>query len=333
MIKYLYIFSCVALLSCDSLLLEEHSDDAVVVFDQLWEEVDRHYSYFDNSNLDWDSVYSNYRPEINTHTTDQELFEIASKMLSTLNDPHTNLYTNKGVGGNVNYFSRFPINELDDISTYFSYYEQVNNALEYGVIKDQTIGYIKIRSFDGEPEEFEAFEKVIDSLFYIKGLVIDVRSNRGGLISNAEIILQNFFKSDQIVSQYRFRDGVGHDNFSEWSSFEIDGNDKINHLEFPIIVLTNRQTFSACEWFVMGANVLPQFQILGDTTGGGSGIPLLRELPNGWILRVSNSQMRRFDGTDFQFSGIYPDYPVHISASDALAKVDTILESAIQLLD
>jgi len=61
----------------------------------------------------------------------------------------------------------------------------------------------------------------------------------------------------------------------------------------PIALLTNRRTFSAAESFVLAMRTLPQVTIVGDTTGGGSGNPLHRELPNGWGLSVSRNLLGR----------------------------------------
>jgi C-terminal processing protease CtpA/Prc len=71
---------------------------------------------------------------------------------------------------------------------------------------------------------------------------------------------------------------------------------------------------------------------VGDTTGGGSAIPILRELPNGWILRISNSQLMLPSGTDFQNTGLYPQFPIWITSQDAENGIDTILEKAISIL-
>ena len=107
---------------------------------------------------------------------------------------------------------------------------------------------------------------------------------------------------------------------------------KIKWTDKPVIVLTNRRSYSATEWFVLFMDLQPNVQIVGDTTGGGGAVPITRELPNGWILRVSNTQTRLPSGKVFQKSGIFPDVPVWIPQEDETNNIDTILEKAIQLL-
>jgi C-terminal processing protease CtpA/Prc len=103
-------------------------------------------------------------------------------------------------------------------------------------------------------------------------------------------------------------------------------------MDKPVAVLTNRGSFSATEWFVLFMQLQANVTIVGDTTGGGGAVPISRELPNGWILRVSNTQTKLASGKVFQKSGIAPDVPVWITESDEQKNVDTILESAIALL-
>jgi C-terminal processing protease CtpA/Prc len=328
--KIYFILLCFGLLSCDATLTEDQSHDPVYIFEMLWKEVDRHYALFPYQQLDWDSVYSQYRPQIHAESSEQELFDLCSEMLSVLNDPHTNVYSNKGVGGSINYFSRFPINQLDDISAYFSQYKSYNRIMDWGLLQNSNLGYVRIKTFEGAAGDFKNFKNMLEQMPNISGLVIDLRSNRGGLISNASHVLSQLADSKTEVAKYRFRNGSSHTDFSEWMNFSITPS-KDKYLG-SVAVLTNRQSFSACEWFVMSAKVLPQMQVIGDTTGGGSAIPLLRELPNGWLLRVSNTQMQPAFGEDFQFIGIAPDMPQWISEEDAAMGKDAILETAIEYL-
>ncbi|MCF0236758.1 MAG: peptidase S41, partial [Bacteroidaceae bacterium] len=99
----------------------------------------------------------------------------------------------------------------------------------------------------------------------------------------------------------------------------------------PVVVLTNRSTYSAANAFVMYMRQLPNVTLVGDRTGGGSGMPFSSELPNGWSLRFSASPMftPAMQHTEF---GIDPDLKVDITAADWQRGVDTILETAIDHL-
>lgn len=97
-------------------------------------------------------------------------------------------------------------------------------------------------------------------------------------------------------------------------------------------VLTNRGVYSAAEDFVLAMRALPQVRTVGDTTGGGSGNPIARELPNGWVLHVPRWQVWAADGTFFEGVGLAPDLPVQMTDADRARGRDTILERALQII-
>jgi len=57
-------------------------------FEVLWETFRDHYAYFDLRNVDPQQMYETYRPKINAHTTDAELYVVLHEMLESFNDGH-----------------------------------------------------------------------------------------------------------------------------------------------------------------------------------------------------------------------------------------------------
>ena len=80
-----------------------------------------------------------------------------------------------------------------------------------------------------------------------------------------------------------------------------------------------------------GMKILPKVTIIGDKTGGGSGLPFSSELPNGWSVRFSASPMYDADMQHLEF-GIDPDIKVNMSSEDMQRNVDTIIEAAREYL-
>ena len=72
---------------------------------------------------------------------------------------------------------------------------------------------------------------------------------------------------------------------------------------------------------------MPQAIIIGDKTGGGSGLPFSSELPNGWSVRFSASPMYDPDMKHQEF-GIDPDIKVDMTSEDMQKGIDTIIETA-----
>jgi C-terminal processing protease CtpA/Prc len=76
---------------------------------------------------------------------------------------------------------------------------------------------------------------------------------------------------------------------------------------------------------------MPKAVIIGDKTGGGSGLPFSSELPNGWSVRFSASPM--FDsGMNHTEFGIEPDIQVNMTTEDMKKGRDTIIETAREYL-
>jgi hypothetical protein len=330
--KVLYIIVLIQFSSCEDMFFNTPVTDKEYIFESFWHEIDRNYSYFDRSGVDWDSVYTKYRHQIMPETTDEELFQIFSSMADLLHDAHTNIYTPLGIGGNIDYFEKYPINQIEQIESYFDYYQANNKIFEFGKLSIAPIGYIKIKTFEEEKERFGLLDSILRSFNSTIGLIVDVRSNRGGNISNTKVVVSRFADSARTPCRYRLRNGPGHNNFSEWIDFNIGAANGYTYKNKPIVILTDRQSYSATEWFIASAAILPNVTLVGDTTGGGSARPIIRELPNGWILRISNSQVMLPSGMDFQFTGIYPDIPVWIRNIDAAKNKDTILDQAISII-
>ena len=74
-------------------------------------------------------------------------------------------------------------------------------------------------------------------------------------------------------------------------------------------------------------NQLPNVTLIGDWTGGGSGLPFSSELPNGWSVRFSASPMFDPQMNHLEF-GIEPDIPVNMTSEDIKRGKDTIIECA-----
>lgn len=97
------------------------------------------------------------------------------------------------------------------------------------------------------------------------------------------------------------------------------------------VVLTNRRSFSATNDFVNRMKILSKVTIIGDKTGGGSGLPFSSELPNGWSVRFSASPMYDANMQHLEF-GIDPDIKVNMTSEDMQRNVDTIIEAAREYL-
>ncbi len=77
---------------------------------------------------------------------------------------------------------------------------------------------------------------------------------------------------------------------------------------------------------------LEHVSVVGDTTAGGLGNNVWRELVNGWNYRMTISLTTDKNGISFEGTGIPPDEVVWISKADSVAGTDTQIEMAIELI-
>ena len=124
--------------------------------------------------------------------------------------------------------------------------------------------------------------------------------------------------------------GPGHHDFSRPYAIYLEPSKNIRW-EKKVAVLTNRHSYSATNDFVKHMKCLPNVVIVGDKTGGGSGMPFSSELPNGWTVRFSASPHFDRDLNQIEW-GINPDVKIDMKSEDEVKGIDTIIEKARELL-
>jgi len=80
---------------------------------------------------------------------------------------------------------------------------------------------------------------------------------------------------------------------------------------------------------VLDLRATARVTIVGDTTGGASGRPIVRELPNGWTYRLSTWVAYTPDGRPYEGIGLPPDRAVQPLPGDWARGTDRVLETAI----
>jgi C-terminal processing protease CtpA/Prc len=258
-------------------------------------------------------------------------------MVFELEDSHVWLYP---PAGNPEHFDRllgFPANSRENVWRYIEN-ERTNGPYEYADMAGENIGYVHIPDFEGDidmadPYANAAFEKidaVLREFESKEGLIIDVRSNQGGNDFLARITASRFADQQRQFSTMYWRTGPGHDDYiSKRRYVEPKGPGAYAR---PVVVLTNRDTFSAAESFVGMMMLFPDVAIMGGVTGGGAGGTAFYELPNGLTYRVTTKFETLPDGTLYEGVGISPDILITNSDGDVANGIDGILEEAILYL-
>lgn len=312
---------------------EEYNDSPTGNFEALWHLIDEHYCYFSYKKqqygLDWNQVYENYKPRVSAAITPGQLFEILGDMLGELRDGHVNMYSSADVSRYWSWKEDFPANYSDSLERrYLGTDYKIASGLKYRVLNDN-VGYIRYESFSKGIGEGN-LDEVISELMLCRGLIIDIRNNGGGILNYAERFASRFFNEKTLVGYLQHKTGKGHDDLS---TKEEQWQEPSSNLRWhkKVCLLTNRGVYSAANEFVKIMAVLPDVTIVGDRTGGGGGMPMSNQLPNGWIVRYSAVPSYDRNGKDIEF-GIDPDVSVAISDADYARGVDTIIETARRIL-
>ena len=306
-------------------------NDARTNFDALWNTIDQHYCFFDYKDVDWDSVYNHYAPRINNNMSDLDLFNLCGEMLATLQDGHVNLVTPFGTSYYWKWYQDYPVNYDERIihENYLQFDFYTSGGIVYKKL-NENIGYIYYDSFSSSISP-TTLDYILVHFMTCDALIIDVRDNGGGSLSNVEVIASRFITEPILAGYISHKTGPGHSDLSEpYPYYYKPAQDHILYGK-PVAVLTNRHTFSAANNFVQVMKSLPQATIIGDRTGGGSGLPFTYNLPNGWNIRLSASPMLDADGNDTEW-GIDPDIKVDMTPDAQQTGCDAILDCAIQYL-
>ncbi len=307
------------------------SNDAEGNFDALWTIIDEHYTFFEYKNVDWNEVGQRYRSKITKGISSGELFELCSDMLKELKDGHTNLVSASDVS-RYWIWEQYPVNYDERLidKHYLNFQYRRTSGIKYQILSSN-IGYMYYGDFSNGIGEGN-LDAILAYLASSDGLIIDVRNNSGGFLTNVEKLVGRFINEKMKVGSICHKTGPAHDAFSRPYDYYFSPSRGRQHYNKPIVVLCNRRSFSATNNFVSIMKQLPNVTIVGDTTGGGCGLPFTSELPNGWSVRFSAAVIRDVGGNITEF-GVAPDVKVDMEDSDMQIGHDTILDTAISILN
>ena len=298
-------------------------------FDALWTILDRNYCFFEYKNIDWDKIYKKYSTRISSDMDSDALFKLMGQMLAELKDGHVNLSAAHDITRYWEWQDDYPANfDLSVQKYYLGNDYSIASGMRYKILEDN-IGYLYYGSFSSDIGDGN-LDQVLNRMAICQGLIIDVRSNGGGNLTNVEKITSRFFNERQLIGYISHKIGPGHNDFSTLYPKYMESSDRVRYQK-PVVVLTNRGCYSATNEFVSIMKYAPNVTVIGDKTGGGSGLPFTSELPNGWSVRFSASPMFNAEKEHIEF-GVEPDLYVNMLDADSEKNRDTIIERARVLL-
>ncbi len=163
---------------------------------------------------------------------------------------------------------------------------------------EEDIGYISLSSFD--EKTYIDFKKELDifSESGIKGLILDLRNNPGGLLNVAAEITDEFLGEGDIVYTE-----------TKNGNREYLKSDK-GKVEYPLVVLVNEGSASASEILAGAIKDRDRGKIIGMKTFGKGVVQVLQDLPDGSGLKLTVSEYFTPKGINIHGIGIEPNVKV-----------------------
>lgn len=314
----------------------EYRDDPYGNFDALASVVSERYCFFKEKGIDWDAKCREYRARIRPDMKQLELFNLFSGLLDELQDGHVNLSSRFNTSYYRKWWSDYPQDfNLRTLQQYYLGFDYMQTSgISYKMLTEK-IGYMYYPSFSSGIASTN-LDYILAVLQDSEGLIIDIRDNGGGLLTNINTLVGRFISEKMLGGYIRHKTGPGHEEFSDPYPVEYEAASATQHVKYmdkPILVLTNRSCYSAANDFVAVMKTLPNVRIVGARTGGGGGLPFSSELPNGWSVRFSACPITDRDDRPTEF-GIDPSpgCEVHCTDVDLANGKDAILDHAISLL-
>ena len=193
--------------------------------------------------------------------------------------------------------------------------------------KEKNLGYIRLKSFnENSDKQFLKSVKQFEKNSKIKGYVLDLRNNPGGLLTQAINITDFFLEDGEIVSTKGRK-------VSETRKFFARKGDEIKGK--PIIVLINNGSASASEIFAGALKDHKRAIILGESSYGKGSVQSIIPLRNGGGMRLTISKYYLPSGKSISEVGVTPDILVEEEGDDFLinSDKDNQLNYAIRLFN
>ncbi len=342
--KYIYLLLLLVILfsACEKALIEPNkSSSPEKNFEIFWNDINNTYPFFSYDQVDWEAVYNSNRPLVTASTTDDELFEIFKNMLRPLLDGHISLKKPNGVTWvKERYYSsnfifslvrsRYLNNKVTFVTAPdYSDKTKTDTIIRYGFINNNIL-YFHVGTFLTNLPIRDTLRNIVNRNPQLIGVIMDMRSNGGGILSSAQKLASYFTGNTQLYGYLKNKTGPLDNNFSDNYGLYTQGDGLGSFGTKRAAVLTNRYGFSATEHFVMATKDLANVTTIGDTTGGAFSPITQRTLPNGIQYTVVSSITTDKHNNVFEKTGLAPEIYKVFTDIDFFAGKDPLIEAAIK---
>lgn len=190
---------------------------------------------------------------------------------------------------------------------------------------DSQVGYIQVMMFDENTAS--NFTTKLSELQAkgAKALILDLRSNPGGLLNECVDMVSNFVEKDKVIVSTI-------DKYDYSKKYYSKGG---NAIGMPLVVLTNEGTASASEIFSGAIRDYQLGTLIGKKTYGKGVVQTLLDTGDGTALKVTISKYYTPNGENINHTGIKPDieveYPDSLRALEYNRSTDPQFGKALEI--
>jgi len=331
-----------------SCLQDEIESNQVAVFDELWKTLDERYGGFAPRQIDWDDIYSKYRPLVSNDISSDSLWEVSKDMIDELDDQHVSIVDYVGERGHasdkeaeVSSEAEFSLQNIlttylepDFFANDFSDSGNTNKEVQFvhGLIKDHNIAYLYFPHFEFLNGWESEIDKAVEKYQSADGMIVDVRNNGGGSPIINRFAARRFVNTGDFIFSIQSKDGPGPTDFDEPIDYFAEPEGPLQFTK-PIVTLANKSTVSAGEEFLLFLESQPHVTTMGDTTSNAFSTTAFEEfMPNGWAIGFPVQLYLYPDGSSPEGIGIIPDIPFVNEVAEVDLGMDKLLEKAIDQL-
>jgi len=191
-------------------------------------------------------------------------------------------------------------------------------------IIDGNIGYISINQFTEDTTDLATKAAQQFKSQNVKGIVLDLRGNPGGLVNAAVGICNLWLKNGQMIMQEKKGNEVVNTYYADGNSNILNG--------IPTVVLVDGGSASASEITAGALHDNNAATIVGEKTFGKGVVQQIFNLSGGAEAKITVAKWYRPNGKNIQHIGITPDKTISNTKDQISAGTDSQLDSAKQIL-
>lgn len=191
-------------------------------------------------------------------------------------------------------------------------------SVKYKIL-DGNIGYLQITTFSDDTTELVNKAVAEFKSKNVKGIIVDVRSNPGGLLESSVDVASQWLKPGETVLQEKRGNTV-------IKTYTATGDNQLTGI--PTVVLIDKGSASASEILTGALKDNGDAYVIGEKSYGKGVVQQLINFNDGGQLKVTVASWFRPNGQNINKKGITPDKVVKITTADAQADNDTQLQAA-----